>query len=135
MKACCDILRFYHFDTDNPSWKINFDRMIKTAPAFAARIESILSIYGKEIKRWAPKIYESLFLRMLIQLFLAREKGKAWKIFKQAFNTSVFSFQRWAIMVLGMASPSLLAYAVTLVKKWNAMRINTKQIQSISNVI
>jgi glycosyltransferase involved in cell wall biosynthesis len=41
MKACVDILRLYHFDADNTSWKPDLDRILRAAPAFAARLESI----------------------------------------------------------------------------------------------
>lgn len=111
MRACVDILRLYHFDADNTSWEPDLDRMLKAAPAFAARIESIITIHGQSIKRWAPKTYEILFSGRITQLLLSRQKGKAWTIFIQSLSFRTFSLRIWVIMILGMVNPSLLAYA------------------------
>jgi len=118
IKACVDILRLYHFDADNTSWNPDFDRMLKASPVFAARIESIIAIHGKYIKRWAPKTYEILFSGMITQLLFSRQKGKAWKIFMQSLSFRTLSLRTGVIMILGMINPNLLAYAkVTYARK------------------
>ncbi len=133
MKACTDILRLYHFDADNASWRINLDRMLKTAPVFAARIESIIAIHGGYIKKWAPKTYKSLYSRMIIHLLLCRQKKKAWKSLLRTLAAGSFSFQALIAMIVGMISSTLLAYAAAFVKILIAMRFH--KISTIQNAI
>jgi glycosyltransferase involved in cell wall biosynthesis len=109
--ACMDVLRLYHLDAENNTWNPNILKVLKTAPAFAARLESIISIHGRYIKEWAPKTYGSLFSGMITQLLLSGQRSKALGVFAQALSVGSLSLQIGAIMILGTINPNLLAYA------------------------
>lgn len=111
VKACVDVLRLYHLDAENNTWNPNISRMLKAAPTNVARIESIISIHGRYIKRWAPKTYGLLYSGMITQLLLSAQRRKAWRVFTKALRLRVLSLQTVVIMILGMINPNLLAYA------------------------
>lgn len=111
VKACVDILRLYHLDAKNNTWNPDIRRMLKAAPTFAARLESIISIHGRYIERWAPKTYGVLFSGMITQLLLSGQRRKAWQVLAQALGFRTLSLRTVIIMILGMINPTLLAYA------------------------
>lgn len=110
VKTCIDILRTYHLDAENNTLNPNIGKMLKTAPAFAARLESILSIHGDYISRWAPKTYRNLFSGTITQLFLSGQRRKAWRLFIQSVSFRTLSLRIIVIMVFGTINPYLLSY-------------------------
>ena len=123
--ACEDVLRLYHQDADNNTWKPNIEGMLKTAPIFAARIESVIAMHGSSIKKWAPKTYEVQYLGMITQLFLSNQKYKACKKFLRGLKLGIYEFRGWIIMFFGIISPYLLAYAKNI---QSARKLKTGQL-------
>ena len=111
VKACVDVLRLYHLDAENNTWNPDIGKILKTAPVYAVRLESIISIHGRYIGKWAPKTYGILFSGMITQLLLSKQRRKAWGVFKQASSVRTLSIRTGVIMLLEMISPDLLAYA------------------------
>jgi glycosyltransferase involved in cell wall biosynthesis len=110
VKACIDVLRLYHLDAENNTWNPNIRGMLKAAPAFAARLESIVSIHGKYLQEWAPTTYRFLFSGLITQLLLSGQRVKAWRVFLKVLRLSGLRLRPAVIIILGTIDRRLLAY-------------------------
>jgi hypothetical protein len=111
VKACSDVLRLYHLDADNNSWHPDTARMVRNAPTLAARLESIILTHGQGIKAWAPHSYQTLVAGLVTQQLLSRQRARALRLFGRAIRDRALTARLWVIVVLGLISSRLLAYA------------------------
>jgi glycosyltransferase involved in cell wall biosynthesis len=120
-RACTDILRIYHQDSDSVLRNPNVGQMLRVAPMAAARMHRIMSLHGSALQRWAPKTYGRLFVGMITQFLLSGQRRKAWEVFGQALRLKPHDFRICVIMALGLTSPTLLAQ---FKGRWERMRIS-----------
>ena len=123
VKACSDIVRLYHLDAENNTWNPNWERLFNAAPAFADRLETVISLHGHNLKKMAPSVYKKIYSGMITQFLLAGQRKKAWRKFQKELAADHFVSQMSAIMALGLVHPHLLA----LVKTWRSKKISKKQ--------
>lgn len=126
VKACVDILRLYHLDAENNTWNPNIRRMLKAAPAYAARIESIISIHGRYIKRWAPRVYLSQISGLATLQFLSSNRLKGLRHAVRCLKINPFILQTWVILFLGMIGPKPLAWVKSVRQRWQKQKIIKK---------
>lgn len=121
VKSCVDVLRLYHLDAENNTWNPDVSRMLKAAPTSASRLECIISMHGKYIKKWAPKTYNIMYSGMITQLLLSKQRKKAWLSIISRRSKSV-SLRTYAIVILGTINSSLLAHAKSIYKRMTLLR-------------
>jgi glycosyltransferase involved in cell wall biosynthesis len=113
IKTCTDVVRLYHLDAYNNTWNPNIKKMLLAAPAFANRMEHILTVHGQSIIKWAPRTYKIWFSGMLTQLLLSGQRWKSLRFFLKALRSNNISLRILIIMILGIIHHRLLAYAKT----------------------
>ena len=120
-RACTDVLRIYHLDADNNTWSPDIGRMLRAAPASAARMNQVMLVHGRALEKWAPVTYDKLSCGMIAQLLLSGQRTRALAALPQALSRRPYNPRSWLITALGLTSPALLAHAKA---RWNSLRMS-----------
>lgn len=108
-RACKDVLRIYHSDADNKTANTSMEKRLTSATATASRLENIIGTHGGALLKWAPRTYYRVVGGLITQYLFSGQRNKALQVFSRSVRVAPFSVRLWAIVVIGLISPHLLA--------------------------
>lgn len=112
-RSCPDVVRLYHFDSENQLTKPDMFRTLESASTQASGIERMIKLHSDALSKWSPRVYANQISGLATLQFLSGNKLKGLKYATHCLQSNPFGIKIWAIIVFGLLGPKPLAWLKT----------------------